>query len=561
MKNQNNYPYLVKQKAKEIVNQIMETSPQAQKKQQSLSGAARFMRTTNTDTRNTTTVTLGDEGDRSTSKPKQPGDKSKKKQNKRISGTTVAVPVIGQGKNGDSDDCQKPPAKRARLSRCQDEDDTATACGSSSSSSGKNQKKTGETSNRENRDDTWRAVLLMDSREPRPFLEKLTTAFHSSNMDCEQRPLATFDYLWIATRRKKKNHIGDGDDSDHDDEDELVLDHGVERKEIHDLASGLNHGNKTTGLTRSVEQHLKMNQSGVKYKHYVVQGKIANLYQYPFRFNAILKKRITKHICDLELPNSGYQVHRLADSDPRRRNNHDETIDFLQRLHCQVQAQFLQVHQQQQQQQQHLYSHYPLTFCQFTARAAWVTQVASARKVLPKCALGEKKLVLVLHEFLNAEAFRKAYNDGHDDGCGDKKGSGVGGDGHKAAMIERLINLQANNDDGKSNKSSADTGRATKRRPAFSQSNAEALCAHLVSVTTTTAATTTKTPPPAKIGAAAKGSSRTRTVVSTRGTPTKATGVATSLATSMVTPERDMKATTDKPVADGTTAKTALFVD
>jgi ERCC4 domain len=96
--------------------------------------------------------------------------------------------------------------------------------------------------------ESWRVVLLVDSREPPHFLEKLTAL----QIDCERRPLATFDYLWVATTKRKKS-----DDSSHlqehhndDNDDELVLDHGVERKEIHDLANGLNGGGHCWSITQ-----------------------------------------------------------------------------------------------------------------------------------------------------------------------------------------------------------------------------------------------------------------------------------------------------------------------
>jgi hypothetical protein len=93
---------------------------------------------------------------------------------------------------------------------------------------------------------------------------------------------------------------------------------------------------------------------------------------------------------------SGYQVHRF--SDPR---HNDATVDFLQRLHYQVQAQFRNKHHQQQQQQQQYYKR---------GSPRW-HQVASARKVLAKNALGEKKLAIVFNEFLNAQSFRQPYNE------------------------------------------------------------------------------------------------------------------------------------------------------
>jgi hypothetical protein len=281
-----------------------------------------------------------------------------------------------------------------------------------------------------------------------------------------------------------------------------------------------------------------MNQTGVTHKHFVVQGKIANLYRYPCRFNITLKKRITKHIKDLELPVSGYTVHRLAWYDPRRRQHidNDEAVDFLQKLHHQVQAQF---RQRQQQNQQQLQYYYKLTYHEFSERAAWVIKVASARKVLPKGVLGEKKLTAVLQKFLNEQAFRQAYDD-----------AATGGG--QAAMVERLASLQMAN------------GNANRRQHIFSRSNAEAICAHLVSVTTTataTTTTTTTTTTPTKKATTTRSVQRTKPAATApkRDTRTKVTAAAKKSA--IVTPERDSRATDREPTADGTTAQAALFVD
>jgi ERCC4-type nuclease len=61
-----------------------------------------------------------------------------------------------------------------------------------------------------------------------------------------------------------------------DGRDEFVLRHACERKEINDLAHSLN--NKNNRLVRNVHQKLKMRNSGVENKFYIVQG-IKDLYK------------------------------------------------------------------------------------------------------------------------------------------------------------------------------------------------------------------------------------------------------------------------------------------
>jgi hypothetical protein len=244
---------------------------------------------------------------------------------------------------------------------------------------------------------SWKVVLLVDVSEPVEYFNQLSQA----GVLCERRGLVTFDFLWVARRCTPGV-------ASSKDEVEFVLGHGCERKEINDLVNSLNTKNKTTGLVRTAYQRLKMNNSGVENKFYIVQGAIKDMYKTQFQCDLGMAKRV--HLYTKTMEEDGYTVQRFA---------HDgatQIVDFLRGMHQHIE---LQVANKQP----------PDTYMTLKAlieRADWVTELGSARGVL-----GEKKLQLILREF--PTSFKTEYNR------------------DSAAIVQRLASLESDKRRGISN--------------------------------------------------------------------------------------------------------------
>jgi ERCC4-type nuclease len=270
----------------------------------------------------------------------------------------------------------------------------------------------------------WEVVLLVDDREPVAFFNQLSQA----GVRCERRRLATFDFLWVARRCSATNttaSIGEDDGN----VDDFVLGYACERKEINDLAHSLNNKSKSTGLVRNVYQKLKMRNSGVEHKFYLVQGNIKDLYKTAhMQWDFAMGKRVHENIKAME--RDDYTVVKFA------QDAVTHIVDFLRQTHRHVE---LQVANKKP----------PDTYMTLTVmieRADWATELGVARKSLPRGALGEKKLQLILSEF--PTSFKTDY------------------DRDSAAMVQRLASLE------------------TDKRKGVTKSTAEALCTNLFGVVT-----------------------------------------------------------------------------
>jgi ERCC4-type nuclease len=228
---------------------------------------------------------------------------------------------------------------------------------------------------------SWEVVLLVDDREPVDYFTQLSQA----GVKCERRRLATFDFLWVARRCTTTTTA-----SSKDQVDEFVLGHACERKVITDLANGLNVKNKTTGLVRTVYQKLKMSNSGVENKFYIVQGQIKDLFKAHMQCDIMMRKRVHEYIKTMEEDN--YTVTFFA------QDAATQIVDFLRGIHQRVESQIAN------KQPPDTY----MTLKAMIERADWVTALGSARKSLAQGTLGEKKLQLILREF--PTSFKAEYN-------------------------------------------------------------------------------------------------------------------------------------------------------
>jgi hypothetical protein len=192
--------------------------------------------------------------------------------------------------------------------------------------------------------------------------------------------------------------------SSKDQVDEFVLGYACERKDIVDLANGLNVKNKTTGLVRTVNQKLKMNNSGVEKKFYIVQGQIKDLFKVKVQSDIMMRKRVHEYIKTMEEDN--YTVTFFT------QDAVTQIVDFLRGIHQHVGVVGSKPSP-------------PDTYMPLTAmieRADWVTELNAVRKSLAQGTLGEKKLQLILLEF--PTSFETEYNR------------------DSAAMVQRLASLE-----------------------------------------------------------------------------------------------------------------------
>jgi ERCC4-type nuclease len=221
---------------------------------------------------------------------------------------------------------------------------------------------------------SWEVVLLVDTREPVDFFNQLSS---QAGVTCERRRLATFDFLWVARRCTAGTAATAAATTGNKDVlDEFVLGHACERKEIKDLANSLNSKSKSTGLIRNVYQKLKMSNSGVENKFYIVQGEIKDLYKTHMQWDVTMAKRVHENIKTME--EDGYTVSSFA------QDATTQIVDFLRGIHHNMES--LVANQQPPD------SYMPLTA--MIERADWVTELGSARGVL-----GEKMLKLILSAF------------------------------------------------------------------------------------------------------------------------------------------------------------------
>jgi ERCC4-type nuclease len=262
---------------------------------------------------------------------------------------------------------------------------------------------------------SWEVVLLVDVCEPAAYFDQLNTA----GVMCERRRLATFDFLWVARRCTTVT-------ADATSTKEFVLGYACERKEINDLANSLNIKSKSTGLVRNVYQKLKMSNSGVENKFYIVQGEIKDLYKTHMQWAFAMGKRVHENIKTME--EDGYTVSSFAQEATT------QIVDFLRGIHHNMES--LVANQQPPD------SYMPLTA--MIERADWVTELGSARGVL-----GEKMLKLILSEFPTSTKFKTEYNHG------------------SAAMLQRLVSLK------------------TDKNRGMSKSTAQTLCTNLFGVVAT----------------------------------------------------------------------------
>jgi hypothetical protein len=157
-----------------------------------------------------------------------------------------------------------------------------------------------------------------------------------------------------------------------------------------------------------VFQKLKMNNSGVENKFYIVQGAIKDMYKTHMQCNLLMARRVHAYIKTMEEDN--YTVTFFA------QDAATQVVDFLQGIHQRVVSQV---------------AHKPppdtyMTLAAMTERAAWVMELGSARGVL-----GEKKLQLILRDF--PTSFKTEYVR------------------DSAAMIERLASLETDKRKGITN--------------------------------------------------------------------------------------------------------------
>jgi hypothetical protein len=278
---------------------------------------------------------------------------------------------------------------------------------------------------------SWEVVLLVDTREPVDFFNQLSS---QAGVTCERRRLATFDFLWVA--RRCTAGTATATTGNKDVLDEFVLGHACERKEIKDLANSLNSKSKSTGLIRNVYQKLKMSNSGVENKFYIVQGEIKDLYKTHMQWDFTMAKRVHENIKTME--EDGYTVSSFAQDATTK------IVDFLRGIHHNMES--LVANQQPPD------SYMPLTV--MIERADWVTELGSARGVL-----GEKMLKLILSAF--PISFKREYNR------------------DSAAMVQRLASLK------------------TDKNRGMSKSTAQTLCTNLFGVVVATHPITPgKDPPP-----------------------------------------------------------------
>jgi ERCC4-type nuclease len=283
----------------------------------------------------------------------------------------------------------------------------------------------------------WEVVLLVDNCEPVDFFNQLSQA----GVTCERRRLVTFDFLWVARRCTTTTTTTTATATaatatttvtttaptaagSKYQGDEFVLGHACERKEINDLANSLDQKNKSTGLNRNAYQKLKMRNSGVENKFYIVQGKIQDLYKTHMQWAIHMGKRVHQNIKEME--EDGYTVSRFA-QDAKK-----EIVDFLRKIHLRVESQVAN------KQPPDTY----MTLTRMIERADWVTELGIARG-----ALGEKKLQLILSEF--PTSFKTEYNR------------------DSAAMVQRLASLE------------------TDKRRGITNSAAQTLCTNLFGVVAT----------------------------------------------------------------------------
>jgi ERCC4-type nuclease len=260
---------------------------------------------------------------------------------------------------------------------------------------------------------SWKVVLLVDVSEPVVFFNQLNQV----GVLCERRRLVTFDFLWVARRCTIASC---------EDRVEYVLGHACERKEIVDLVNSLNAKNKSTGLARTAYQKLKMDNSGVENKFYIVQGAIKDLYKTHMQCDLGMAKRV--HLYTKTMEEDGYTVQRFA------QDGATQIVDFLRGIHKHVESQVAN------KQPPDTY----MTLKAMSERADWVTELGSARKLLPVGVMGEKKLQMILSEF--PVGFKAEY------------------DSDSAAVVQRLASLKT------------DKGRG------ISQSTAQSLCSNLFGV-------------------------------------------------------------------------------
>jgi ERCC4-type nuclease len=272
-------------------------------------------------------------------------------------------------------------------------------------------------------------VLLVDSREPVDFFNKLSEA----GVTCERRVLATFDFLWVGRCTTATATTTTDITSSKDQVDEFVLGHACERKEIRDLAHSLNNNNKTTGLIRSKYQRLKMDNSGVENKLYIVQGAIVDLYKTHMQHDFTMRKRVHEHIKDME--RDGYTIYFFP------QDAATQIVHFLRDMHRYLESQLAN--------KKPLDSYMTLTA--MTERADWVTKLGSAKKLLPRGSFGEKKMRMILNEF--PTSFKMIYYR------------------DSAAIVQRLASLN------------------TDKRSGISKSTAQTLCTNLFGVVARTKTT------------------------------------------------------------------------
>jgi hypothetical protein len=267
---------------------------------------------------------------------------------------------------------------------------------------------------------SWEVVLLVDSREPVDYFNKLSQA----GVKCERRCLATFDFLWVGRHTTATTTTTTAITSSNDQVDEFVLGHGCERKKMKDLACSLNSISKVTGLIRSVYQRLKMNNSGVDNKFFIVQGAIKDMYTRTHIYNVFtMRKRVHEHI--KEMREDGYTVNFFPQDAAA------QIVDFLREKHRHLESQLAN--------KKPLDSYMTLTA--MTERADWVTKLGSAKKILPRGTFGEKKMQLILSEF--PTSFKAEY------------------DRDSAAIVQRLAALN------------------TDKRSGISKRTAQILCTNL----------------------------------------------------------------------------------
>jgi ERCC4-type nuclease len=263
----------------------------------------------------------------------------------------------------------------------------------------------------------WELVLLVDDREPVDFFNRLSQA----GVRCERRRLAAFDFLWVS--RRITTTTADSSSRVYSIGDEFVVGHACERKEINDLAQSLNNKSKSTGLVRNVYQKLKMDNSGIENKLFIVQGRVGDLFKTAhMQWPLSMGKRVHQNIKAMQ--RDDYTVSIFA------QDAVTQIVDFLRVMHHRVESQVAT-------------NQPPDTYMALTEmikRADWVTELGSARKSL-QSALGEKKLRMILCEF--PTSFKTNY------------------DNDSAAVVQRLVSLKT------------DKGRG------ISKSTAQALCTNL----------------------------------------------------------------------------------